>query len=48
MTMRAFIRSDLVRNFLGGFVLGVVGLVTLLPSAQAEALKDNISSVVRL
>ena len=47
MAMRTFVRSDLFRNFLGGFALGLVALVTLQPAAQTQALRDHIASVVK-
>jgi hypothetical protein len=31
--MSAFFRSDLFRNFMGGFVLGAIGILTLAPVA---------------
>ena len=41
--MRAFMKSDLFRNWLGGFVLGVVGIMTLSPAAQTAELKTRIA-----
>lgn len=42
--MRMFIRSDLFRNFLGGFVAGVIGIVALQPGVQTDELKTRIQS----
>ena len=36
--MIAFLRSDLFRNFLGGFVLGTIAMVALAPAAEAATL----------
>lgn len=43
--MRALFRSDLFRNFLGGFVLGAAALVALAPADQNAALKDRVTQV---
>jgi hypothetical protein len=45
--MRALMKSDLFRNFLGGFVLGAVALVTLTPAEGAETLRDRIESIYK-
>ena len=42
--MRKFLRSDLFRNWLGGFVVGVIGIVALQPAAGAEELKTRVHS----
>lgn len=46
-TMRAMIRSDLFRNFLGGFLLGVVALVALSPSDRTDTLKAKIEAIYK-
>jgi hypothetical protein len=43
--MRALFRSDLFRNFLGGFALGAVALFALQPADQSAALKDRVAAV---
>ena len=45
--MRAMIRSDLFRNFLGGFLLGVVALVALSPSDRTDTLKAKIEAIYK-
>ena len=45
--MRSLIRSDLFRNFMGGFVMGVVALVALTPAEGSSALKDKIEAIYK-
>lgn len=45
--MTKFIRSDLFRNFLGGFVLGAIGIVTLAPQANAAAPIAPVHQIAR-
>lgn len=45
--MRGFLRSDLFRNFMGGFVLGAVALVAMQPAEQSAALKDRVAAVAQ-
>ena len=45
--MRALFRSDLFRNFVGGFVLGAVALIAWAPADQSAALKDRVSQVAQ-
>jgi hypothetical protein len=45
--MRALFRSDLVRNFMGGFLLGAIALVGFAPAEQSAALKDRVATVAQ-
>jgi hypothetical protein len=45
--MRALFRSDLFRNFMGGFALGAIALVTLSPADQSTALKERVAQVAK-
>ena len=45
--MRAMIRSDLFRNFVGGFLLGAVALVALSPSDRTDTLKAKIEAIYK-
>lgn len=36
MTVASFVRSDVFRNFLVGFALGLVGIVLWVPDAHAR------------
>lgn len=39
-----FLRSDLFRNFVGGFLVGAIGILTLQPAEQTDELKSKITS----
>ena len=43
--MHSFVRSDLFRNFMGGFVLGAVALIAMQPQAETQALKARVAAV---
>ena len=45
--MRTLFRSDVFRNFLGGFVLGAAALVAFQPADQSAALKDRVQAVAK-
>lgn len=45
--MRSFLRSDLFRNFMGGFALGAVALVALQPAEQRTALEARVAAVAQ-
>lgn len=45
--MRNLIRSDLFRNFAGGFLMGVMALVALTPAEGSEALKAKIEAIYK-
>lgn len=45
--MRSLIRSDLFRNFMGGFLMGAVALVALSPGEGAGSLKAKIESIYK-
>lgn len=45
--MRGFIRSDLFRSFMGGFLMGAVALVAFSPAESTDSLKSNIESIYR-
>jgi hypothetical protein len=45
--MRTLIRSDLFRNFIGGFLLGVVALVALSPADRTDTLRSAIESLYK-
>jgi hypothetical protein len=45
--MRTLIRSDLFRNFLGGFLLGATTLVALSPAEGTDTLKAKIESIYK-
>ena len=45
--MRSLIQSDLFRNFMGGFVMGVVALVALTPAEGSTALKTKIEAIYK-
>lgn len=42
--MRALLRSDLFRNFMGGFIIGTVAIVAFQPGAQTDVLKTKIQA----
>ena len=39
-----FLRSDLFRNFIGGFLVGAIGILTLQPAEQTDELKSLVKS----
>ena len=39
-----FLRSDLFRNFVGGFLVGAVGILTLQPAEQTAELRSKLHS----
>lgn len=45
--MRAMIRSDLFRNFVGGFLLGAAALVALSPADGTDTLKAKIEAIYK-
>jgi hypothetical protein len=45
--MRAMIRSDLFRNFIGGFLLGVIALIALAPADRTDTLRSAIESLYK-
>ena len=45
--MRTLIRSDLFRNFIGGFLLGAVALVALSPADSTDTLKSRIEAIYK-
>jgi hypothetical protein len=45
--MRTLIRSDLFRNFIGGFLLGAVALVALSPADGTDTLKARIEAIYK-
>ncbi|MFD1612861.1 hypothetical protein ACFSCW_13725 [Sphingomonas tabacisoli] len=45
--MRTMIRSDLFRNFMGGFLLGAAALVALSPAEGTDTLKSKIESIYK-
>lgn len=45
--MRTMIRSDLFRNFIGGFLLGAAALVALSPAEGTDTLKSKIESIYK-
>lgn len=45
--MRNLIRSDLFRNFTGGFLMGVMALVALTPAEGSDALKSKIEAIYK-
>lgn len=45
--MRSMIRSDLFRNFIGGFLLGAMALVALSPAEGTDTLKAKIESIYK-
>jgi hypothetical protein len=45
--MRTLIRSDLFRNFLSGFVMGVVALIALSPADRTDTLRTAIESLYK-
>ena len=45
--MRTFLRSDLFRNFVGGFLMGAAALVALSPAEGTDTLKSKIESIYR-
>lgn len=42
--MRALLRSDLFRNFMGGFIIGTVAIIAFLPGAETDVLKTKIQA----
>lgn len=44
--MSALLRSDLFRNFLGGFLVGAVGILAFAPAEQTATLVGRIASIV--
>lgn len=44
--MSAFLHSDLFRNFLGGFLVGAIGIVAFAPAEQTATLVGRIVSIV--
>ena len=45
--MRNLIRSDLFRNFMGGFLMGAAALVALSPAEGTDTLKAKIESIYK-
>lgn len=45
--MRTLIRSDLFRNFLGGFLMGAAALVALSPAEGTDTLKAKFESIYK-
>lgn len=45
--MRALLRSDLFRNFMGGFLMGAVALVALSPGEGTDTLRAKIESIYK-
>lgn len=45
--MRSLIRSDLFRNFMGGFLMGAVALVALTPAEGADTLRAKIEAIYK-
>lgn len=43
--MSQFLKSDLFRNFLGGFALGAIALVAIQPMENRQELGANISAL---
>ena len=45
--MRTLFRSDLFRNFMGGFLMGAAALVALTPADGTDSLKAKIESIYK-
>jgi hypothetical protein len=45
--MSKLIRSDLFRNFMGGFAMGVMALVALTPAEGTDTLRAKIEAIYR-
>ncbi|MEZ5709130.1 MAG: hypothetical protein R3E02_07080 [Blastomonas sp.] len=44
--MTNFLKSDLTRNFLGGFLIGAIALITLQPSAERTDMGKTAGSLI--
>ncbi len=42
--MRTLLRSDLFRNFMGGFIIGAVAILALQPGARTDVLVTKIQA----
>lgn len=45
--MRALLRSDIFRGFMGGFLLGATALVALTPAEGTDTLKAKIEAIYK-
>ena len=45
--MRTLFRSDLFRNFMGGFLMGAAALVALTPADGTDSRKAKIESIYK-